>query len=241
MALKNCKECEHKISTKAETCPSCGAKQPKATSRATWLVLILVGAIVFSAMSTQEKRPQASNVESNVTVKEDSVKTVTTTSKAKEELKIQRPEWRTFNSTDEMTGDTSHYAISPSALSTRPMSFPYTGVTSSLAVGCSASSSWAYLVFSESPNITNDETEDGYNLIPTRVKWDSELVKMTLTQDWGSKFLHFMDDANTIKKIQASNEVLLEFSWHGQDQVYFKISLNGSSNAIKEILNKCKP
>lgn len=42
MALKPCKECGASISEKAESCPMCGAKQPKRTSK-----LLMVFAIVL--------------------------------------------------------------------------------------------------------------------------------------------------------------------------------------------------
>lgn len=238
MALKNCKECNHKISTKAETCPNCGAKQPKKTSRATWLVLILLGSLVFASMMSVEQQPRVKS--NNAIEKSETDKQENPINKPVKIEEIKAPEWTTFDTKDEMTEGQRFFAISPSVTSTRPMSFPYTGVTTSLAVGCDKSNSWAYLVFSESPNLTNDETKDGYNLIPTRVKWDNQLETMSLTQDWGSRFLHFRDDEKAVEKIQANNEVLLEFNWHRQERVYFKITLNGSSKAIKEIFRKCK-
>lgn len=43
MAMTACKECGHAVSTKAEACPSCGAKRPKKTSFVTWLVAFFIG------------------------------------------------------------------------------------------------------------------------------------------------------------------------------------------------------
>lgn len=50
MAIKACKECGGQVSDKAETCPACGAKQPKKTSFVTWAVLVLVVLTVIMAM-----------------------------------------------------------------------------------------------------------------------------------------------------------------------------------------------
>lgn len=50
MALKNCKECGEKVSTKAKTCPKCGAKAPKKTSFLTWAVLVLIVFVVIGVM-----------------------------------------------------------------------------------------------------------------------------------------------------------------------------------------------
>lgn len=41
MAIVKCKECGGKVSTKAKSCPNCGAKPPKKTSLFTWLVLFV--------------------------------------------------------------------------------------------------------------------------------------------------------------------------------------------------------
>ena len=53
MALVICKECGEQVSTKAKTCPSCGAKPPKKTSIVTWMVLILILLGVYGAWQTE--------------------------------------------------------------------------------------------------------------------------------------------------------------------------------------------
>lgn len=47
MAIKPCKECGSQISDKAESCPQCGAKQPKKTSK---LALIFAGLVLFAIL-----------------------------------------------------------------------------------------------------------------------------------------------------------------------------------------------
>lgn len=49
MALVECKECGQAVSTKASSCPNCGAKAPKKTSIFTWLTLALIIAVVYAA------------------------------------------------------------------------------------------------------------------------------------------------------------------------------------------------
>ncbi|WP_257223698.1 hypothetical protein [Acinetobacter sp. YH12140] len=44
MAIKPCKECGSPVSDKAPTCPQCGAKQPKKTSK---IALIFAGLMLF--------------------------------------------------------------------------------------------------------------------------------------------------------------------------------------------------
>lgn len=57
MALIKCKECGHQISNKAKTCSNCGIPLPKKTSVLTWLVTILIGLGVFSAIMSPSKSP----------------------------------------------------------------------------------------------------------------------------------------------------------------------------------------
>ena len=51
MAIKPCKECGNQISDKAESCPSCGAKQPKKMGIFAWIAIIFVGLLVIGAIA----------------------------------------------------------------------------------------------------------------------------------------------------------------------------------------------
>ena len=64
MALTNCKECGHKISKKAEACPSCGAPQKAKKKRAgcgtTVILIFLLGLLILSL--NKSPSPSRSNV-----------------------------------------------------------------------------------------------------------------------------------------------------------------------------------
>lgn len=147
--------------------------------------------------------------------------------------------WETTVDTDEMTGEVKAYAFSSSVQATKPMSFPYKGVTAWLGVGCSPKKSWTYIGFSSAPNVTNTETKSGYNQITTRIKWNDKVESIKLTQDWGAKSIHFSNDDIIIKKLAKSNSFMLELDWHGQGNRFFKFDLSGSSNALKTIGKEC--
>ena len=51
MAIKPCKECGNQISDKAESCPQCGAKQPKKMGIFAWIAIIFVGMLVIGAIA----------------------------------------------------------------------------------------------------------------------------------------------------------------------------------------------
>lgn len=66
MALIKCKECGGQVSTKADSCPSCGAKLPRKTSLLTWIVLAIIAFTVVSwasANRTQKTPEQAAEEE----------------------------------------------------------------------------------------------------------------------------------------------------------------------------------
>ena len=104
---------------------------------------------------------------------------------------------------------------------------------------CKGKSEWAFVGFSTSPNLSDTDTKDGYNLITTRIKWDDKVEYTTLTQDWGSKFIHFSKAKSIIFNLAKSNSVLLELKWHGEGKTYFIFSLTGSSAALKKIRKSC--
>lgn len=231
MALKKCKECGKDISTKAESCPNCGAKQPKKTSLFTWLVLVFFTLLVYGVMHAPktERSPQAG------------IPNASTPGSSVEQPKSQRPSWRHNTQRDAMTNKLSSYASSPRVEARDRMTFPYSDVVAWLAVGCDYSSQWAYFGFSTAPNLNDTETEDGYSVVTTRVRWDDSVVSTRLIQKWGDVFLHFSEGRPAIAKIAGSSSVLLELDWHGQRPVYFDIPLDGSRAAIESALNECSP
>ncbi|MDH1534038.1 zinc ribbon domain-containing protein [Acinetobacter johnsonii] len=51
MAIKQCKECGNQVSDKAQSCPSCGAKQSKKMGIFAWIAIIFVGLLVIGAIA----------------------------------------------------------------------------------------------------------------------------------------------------------------------------------------------
>lgn len=149
--------------------------------------------------------------------------------------------WGIQTSKDEMTGEASVYVSSANVAATRALEFPYHGLKSWIGAGCKTGGKgfWVYIGFNIAPNLNDTETEDGYNAISTRIKWDDDIKFMNFTQDWGAKFIHFRDDATAIEKIKKSKNVLFELNWHGQGRVYFKYSLDGAARVIKQAEKSC--
>ena len=144
-------------------------------------------------------------------------------------------QWDNSNSTDEMTGEVSAYCSSPLTSPTKSMDFPYSDTKAWLGIGCDGVSEWVYVGFTNSPNLLDTDTEDGYNVFTTRIKWDDELTSERFIQNWGAKFIHFTDIEGAIENIIQSNTLLVELNWHGSGKTYFRFNLSGSSKAIAKV------
>ncbi len=146
--------------------------------------------------------------------------------------------WRVTVSKDEMTGEEIWYALSPEVSSTEPMNFPYEDTKAVLGVGYNGEDEWVYIGFNVTPNPLDTTIGDGYYIITTRIKWDDEIETTKLTQEWGSKYLHFTEDEEVVSKIINSDTMLLELNWYGEGKVYFRFPLEGAAEAIDEIYSK---
>ena len=148
-------------------------------------------------------------------------------------------QWTTSTSKDEMTGELSSYAHSPATTATKRLDFPYRGTRAWLGVGCDGESEWAYVGFSEAPNLLDTSTKDGYDTFRTRVKWDQAVETMEFRQTWGAEFIHFQADETAIAKMATASTVLLELKWYGAGTIYFRFSLRGSSSALAKARAAC--
>lgn len=144
-------------------------------------------------------------------------------------------QWEVSTSEDIMTGTETWYATSPFVNPVSKMKFPYGDTKAWLGIGHDGESEWVYIGFTNAPNLNDTTIKDGYNLIETRIKWDNDLEDVTLTQRWGSQFIHFRNYAEAIAKIGKSNTLLIELDWYGQGKVHFRFPLAGSADAIEEM------
>ena len=98
MALVKCKECGEQISTKAKSCPKCGATPPKKTSFVTWAVLVLIVLVVYGTMQEQANltpeqkaaRTEQRKAESEAEEKKDAERKLAQDQKTKEYIWIEK-------------------------------------------------------------------------------------------------------------------------------------------------------
>ena len=140
-------------------------------------------------------------------------------------------EWRAWSSTDEMSGAVRKGVVSAWTKPTRAMSFPYADARGVAGLACDGRG--AYFRFSSPPNVSQDDTEDGYNVSRLRVRFDATPpTRIGFTQVWGSNQLT-TNDAAVRKGILSAKEMLLEIPWHGQGNVVFRFDLAGSAAAYR--------
>src|SRR3546814_4411425 len=143
-------------------------------------------------------------------------------------------------SSDLMTGETQIYVSSPTTRPVRGLGFPYQDVRAWLAVGCNASREWAYVGFTEAPNLTDTEAKrGGYSTFAARIKWGDKLEIVKMTQRWGERFLHFRDYDRAISRMLSSPDVLLELEWSGAGAAYFRFDLSGAESVIRNARLRC--
>ncbi|EPE5297877.1 hypothetical protein ACSIWU_004064 [Vibrio parahaemolyticus] len=155
------------------------------------------------------------------------------------QLAKSKSAWSYRISTDEMTQEKSVYLSSKVGTTIRPMSFPYRGTESAIYFGCDKKSKWAYFWFSNQPNIVNDQTESGFSLSKSRISFDNDLENITMTQKWGSKFMHARYPDWLSKKLTGKEIVKLELDWHGEGRVIFSYNVQGFKPMYSEFIQKC--
>jgi len=110
MALQVCKECKAQVSSKAKTCPSCGAPINRGIDPGKGLVIVGVGCLIFYFASTINLNGKTSGTQGKSTYSEPSVQ--------------RTPEWNKFDFKDEMSGKSGYVYILKSKNS-YDFDFPY--------------------------------------------------------------------------------------------------------------------
>src|SRR3546814_17804220 len=92
--------------------------------------------------------------------------------------------WDSKTTKDQMTGETQIYVSSPTTRPVRGLGFPSQDVRAWLAVGCNASREWAYVGFTEAPNLPDTEANSGgYSTFAARIQWGGQVDIVKMNQD----------------------------------------------------------
>jgi len=128
MALIRCKECGNEISTKADACPKCGAKQIR-TSGCAKTVLIFFGIMVFFGIVGQCSRKTDTSTTSPSAASSDHTPTAVSAIAATptpSPAPASGSQWEYLQDEDQMAKGVTYHAIVSSA-NTVDFDFPYSG------------------------------------------------------------------------------------------------------------------
>ncbi|MGQ9856092.1 MAG: hypothetical protein ACUVQF_05095 [Fervidobacterium sp.] len=139
------------------------------------------------------------------------------------------------------------YAISPETAPLEKVAFPYENIRAAVFVKYDGNQLTSGIVFNLYPPIpggvvSREESDEG---IPfeTRIRWDNqEPVKVKFFQPVLSKMILF-DRKITIEivnKLMKHNTLIVELDWLLWGVKHFKFSLDGSKDAISQVLRKIK-
>jgi hypothetical protein len=119
MALIKCKECGKEVSSKAESCPHCGARVKAKESGCLTVLLVLIGLVTFFTLMGTIKEPSRAG-ESTIS---QATSSITENPPTPDPLYTQ---WHYSVSQDEMTGKEERQAARFSS-NTNEFQFPYSG------------------------------------------------------------------------------------------------------------------
>lgn len=147
--------------------------------------------------------------------------------------------WSQSSSPGELTETISYFAVSARTTPTRKLNYPYEQIAVSLGFGCDGSDEWMYLSFSEPPNIDDAVVEEESNRYTFKIQFDDDSARYAMTQKFGTRSLHFKDDAQVAQRVLDASSMTLEVNWYSEGVVRFVFALEGSAEAIAAARGKC--
>lgn len=234
MAMKNCGECGAEISTKAEACPKCGAKQPKQTSGCTWLVAICfavpflffyVQGVYRSGSEPAATQKKAERTPDSAPSNAGQVLPETDHGKFKE----GGGAWKRTASKDSMSGKQSITLEMPAS---RFASDKYgRKIRSSLIVQCRDS---------RTAVIVNTDTFLSTQGIQVTHKIDGgKPVTRTWSASTDYQAMFAPQAIGLLKAMQSADDLLVRLTPHGESPIEFHYTIAGLQNYVPEIRKAC--
>lgn len=146
--------------------------------------------------------------------------------------------WRSNAYITDLEKEKRAYVQSNTVTSDQSMDFPYSRTTATINVVKNSRTTWAYIEFNNQPNIVNSETEEGYSIIRANVYIDGVRETATLTQEWGSKILHFRYPTWLIGKLKSCESFRINLRWYGNTGAVWSFSGKGFSTEYDLMLSQ---
>lgn len=232
MAMTTCPECKKEISSEASNCPSCGydfaaAKKKKKSNGCAigclGVIILFIFIYIIGSMSGDSSSSSTSTSSSSSTSNRTPVKA---------------KNWSSHAYITDLEKEKGAYVASIDVRSDDKMDFPYTNTTASISIVKNKNSTWAYMEFSQAPNLVNTQIEDGYNIVEANVYIDGVRETATLTQEWGSKTLYFRYPTWLINKLNSCNTFRVNLRWYGNPNVVWSFVGDGFASEYEAMLKK---
>ena len=213
MAIKPCKECGAPVSDKAESCPMCGAKQPKATSVLTWVCVGILGLAAIIWMYS-DKTPGTSSG-------------AVSTTQATGSENVKPKNWQYETSKDEMRGIESKFATTVST-NTVDFDFPYNGGSKLILALRKRGSDVDVMV-----SITKGQILCGIQNCEAAFKFDDGAVQsITMSEpDSHASDLLFVaydkTESKIISQLKNSKKLVIEVPFYQQGKKQFTFDVSG--------------
>ena len=213
MGIKPCKECGAPVSDKAESCPMCGAKQPKETSVLTWVCLGILGLAAIIWMYS-DKTPSTSSG-------------VVSTTQATESENVKPKNWQYETSKDEMRGIESKFATTVST-NTVDFDFPYNGGSKLILTLRKRGSEVDVMV-----SITKGQILCGIQNCEAAFKFDGGAVQsITMSEpDNHSSDMLFVSydktESKIINQLKSSKKLVVEVPFYQEGRKQFTFDVSG--------------
>lgn len=213
MAIKPCKECGAPVSDKAESCPMCGAKQPKETSVLTWVCVGILGLAAIIWMYS-DKTPSTSSG-------------VVSTTQATESENVKPKNWQYETSKDEMRGIESKFATTVST-NTVDFDFPYNGGSKLILTLRKRGSEVDVMV-----SITKGQILCGIQNCEAAFKFDGGAVQsitMSEPDNHSSDMLfvsHDKTESKIINQLKSSKKLVVEVPFYQEGRKQFTFDVSG--------------
>lgn len=213
MAIKPCKECGAPVSDKAESCPMCGAKQPKATSVLAWVCAGILGLAAIIWMYS-DKTPGTSSE-------------AVSTTQATESENVKPKNWQYETSKDEMRGIESKFATTVST-NTVDFDFPYNGGSKLILTLRKRGSEVDVMV-----SITKGQILCGIQNCEAAFKFDGGAVQsITMSEpDNHSSDMLFVSydktESKIINQLKSSKKLVVEVPFYQEGRKQFTFDVSG--------------
>ena len=213
MAIKPCKECGAPVSDKAESCPMCGVKQPKATSVLTWVCVGILGLAAIIWMYS-DKTPGTSSG-------------AVSTTQATGSENVKPKNWQYETSKDEMRGIESKFATTVST-NTVDFDFPYNGGSKLILALRKRGSDVDVMV-----SITKGQILCGIQNCEAAFKFDDGAVQsITMSEpDSHASDLLFVaydkTESKIISQLKNSKKLVIEVPFYQQGKKQFTFDVSG--------------